>query len=43
MEYRVNRRTGDKISIIGLGASSISQANEDEAVETLNVSNTFWS
>lgn len=35
MEYRVNRRTGDKISIIGLGASSISQANEDEAVETL--------
>lgn len=35
MEYRVNRRTGDKISIIGLGTSSIPQANEKEAIETL--------
>lgn len=28
MEYRINKRTGDKISIIGMGASSISQAGE---------------
>ena len=37
MEYRINRRTGDKISIIGFGASSISEANENEAVETLRM------
>ncbi len=37
MEYRLNRRTGDKISIIGLGASSISQAGEKEAIETLKM------
>ena len=37
MEYRVNRRTGDKISIIGLGASSISQAGEKEGIETLKM------
>lgn len=35
MEYRINRRTGDKISIIGIGTSSISEADEKEAVETL--------
>lgn len=29
MEYRVNSRTGDKISIIGLGASSISDIDEE--------------
>ena len=37
MEYRINRRTGDKISIIGLGASSISQAGEKEGIETLKL------
>ena len=37
MEYRTNRRTGDKISIIGVGASSISQAEEKEGIETLKM------
>ena len=37
MEYRINRRTGDRISIIGLGSSSISQVNEKEGVETLKI------
>lgn len=37
MDYRINRRTGDKISIIGLGASSISQAGENEGIETLQM------
>ena len=37
MEYRTNPRTGDKISIIGLGASSISQAGEKEGIETLKM------
>ena len=37
MEYRTNRRTGDKISILGLGASSISQAGEKEGIETLKM------
>ena len=35
MEYRVNRRTGDKISTIGLGTSYISESSEKEAVEAL--------
>ena len=37
MEYRINKRTGDKISIIGMGASSISQVGETEGVETLKL------
>lgn len=37
MEYRINKRTGDKISIIGMGASSISQAGETEGVEALKL------
>ena len=37
MDYRINRRTGDKISIIGLGASSISQAGGNEGIETLQM------
>ena len=37
MEYRINRRTGDKISVIGLGSSSISQAGEKEGTETLRM------
>lgn len=35
MEYRMNRRTGDKISIIGFGTSSLPAAGEKEAVATL--------
>ena len=37
MEYRINRRTGDRISVIGLGSSSISQAGETEGIETLKM------
>lgn len=37
MEYRENRRTGDKISILGLGNSSIAEAGEKEGIETLNL------
>lgn len=37
MEYRINRRTRDKISVIGLGASSISGAGEKEGIETLKM------
>lgn len=37
MEYRENRRTKDKISVIGLGASSISESSEQEAIETLKM------
>ncbi len=32
MEYRINRRTGDKISVLGFGTSYIAEANEKEAV-----------
>ena len=35
MEYRVNKRTGDRISVIGLGTSYISEVSEKEAVEAL--------
>ena len=28
MEYRINRRTGDRISVLGLGSSSIASAGE---------------
>lgn len=35
MEYRINRRTGDRISVLGLGASSIAHAGETEGIETL--------
>ena len=35
MEYRTNKRTGDKISIIGLGASYIGSKSEKEALETI--------
>lgn len=37
MEYRENRRTGDKISVLGLGSSSIAEAGEKEGIETLNL------
>ena len=35
MEYRTNKRTGDKISIIGLGASYIGSKSEKDALETI--------
>ena len=35
MEYRTNRRTGDKVSVIGLGTSYICEAAESDAVEAL--------
>lgn len=37
MEYRINKRTQDRVSVIGLGASSISQSDEKEAIETLKI------
>ena len=35
MDYRVNPKTGDKISVIGLGTSYISESPEREAIEAL--------
>ena len=35
MEYRENRRTGDKISEIGMGTSYIAEAERSEAVKTV--------
>ena len=35
MEYRINRTTGDRISVIGLGTSYICDASEREAVDAL--------
>ena len=35
MEYRINQKTGDKISVIGLGTSYISETEEKDAVEAL--------
>ncbi len=37
MEYRVNRRTGERISVLGLGSSSIASAGEAEGIETLRL------
>ena len=35
MEYRTNRRTGDRISVIGLGTSYIAETEEKEAIRAL--------
>lgn len=35
MEYRINKRTGDKISVLGFGTSYIAEAKETEAVRTI--------
>lgn len=35
MEYRIHPKTGEKISVIGLGSSALSGASEAEAVEAL--------
>lgn len=37
MEYRINRRTGDRISILGFGTSYIANATEKDAVDTIHV------
>ena len=37
MKFRTNKRTGDHISVLGLGASSIANAGEKEGVETLRL------
>ena len=37
MEYRINRRTGDRISILGVGNSTLASAGEREAVATLEL------
>ena len=35
MEYRINRRTGDRVSALGFGTSYIAQSEEKEAVAAL--------
>ena len=37
MEYRINQRTGDRISVLGLGASSIAGAGEKEGTQTVRL------
>lgn len=35
MEYRINKKTGDKISVIGFGSSYISESDEKNGVKAL--------
>ena len=37
MDYRTNRRTGDRISVLGLGTSALEQCGEAEGIETLRL------
>ena len=37
MEYRIDQRTKDRISVIGLGTACLSEASEEEAMEALNL------
>ena len=37
MEYRINRRTGDRISVLGLGSGSIAGVGEPEGIEALRL------
>ena len=37
MEYRVNRRTGDRVSVIGMGTSAIAGAGMSQGAETLRL------
>lgn len=37
MEYRVNKKTGDRISVIGLGTGPLADASQEEAVEALEL------
>ena len=35
MQYRINRRTGDKISEIGMGSAYLYEADKNEAIQAL--------
>ena len=35
MEYRINKRTGDRISVLGFGTSYIAEADERDAVAVI--------
>ena len=35
MEYRINRKTDDKVSVLGFGTSYIAEAEEEQAVQTI--------
>jgi len=35
MQYRINRRTGDKISEIGMGSAYLYEADRNEAIQAL--------
>lgn len=35
MEYRINRKTGDKIGVLGMGTSYIGSTEEKEAVAAI--------
>lgn len=37
MEYRINRRTGDKISVLGLGSSALTDGSIQDGVEALHL------
>lgn len=37
MEYRINRKTGDKISALGFGTAYIAESGEEEAVRTIRL------
>ena len=37
MEYRINQRNGDRVSVLGLGSSSIANAGQKEGSETLRL------
>lgn len=37
MEYRIDQRTKDRISVIGLGTACLSDASEEEAMEALDL------
>ena len=37
MEYRINKRTGDRIGVIGMGSSSVHEAGEKEGTETVEL------
>ena len=41
MEYRIHPKTGDRISVIGLGTSYISEAPEKAAVEALRLAHEY--
>ena len=37
MEYRINRRTGDKISVLGIGSSTLTEKSVKDGVEALRL------